>query len=344
MILFYSDYLEGAHPAVIKKLEETNLVQTPGYGKDDYCENARSLIREICDTPDADVHFLVGGTQANMTVISSVLRPYEGVLCATNGHINVHETGAVEHSGHKVLALESHDGKVCVSDVDAALSAHNGEESPEHEVKPGMLYISFPSEMGTIYSKKELNDLKAVCLKWNIPLFIDGARLGYGLSAADCDVTLAELAAMADIMYIGGTKQGALFGEAVMIRSETYKKGFRYNIKQNGGMLAKGRLLGIQFSALLENGLYFELARHADILADRIREALREKDFGFLAESRTNQVLPILPDEAIGKLEKNFGIEIWQACGNGCHAVRICTSWATTDAQADAIIEAIREL
>ena len=344
MILFYSDYLEGAHPAVIKKLEETNMTQTPGYGKDDYCGNARELIKKLCNASDADVHFLVGGTQTNMTVISSVLRPYEGVLCATNGHINVHETGAIEHSGHKVIAIEGHEGKVRAEDVDAVLCAHNSEESPEHEVKPGMLYLSFPSELGTIYSKEELNGLKAVCLKWGIPMFIDGARLGYGLEAEDCDITLSELAAIADIFYIGGTKQGALFGEAVVIRNEAYKAGFRYNIKQNGGLMAKGRLLGIQFSALLENGLYWDLARNADRIADRIREALREKGYGFLAENRTNQVLPILPDEAVEKLSENFGIEKWHSCGNGCHAVRICTSWATTDAQADAIIEAIRTL
>ena len=341
MILFYSDYLEGCHPEILRRLQETNLDQTPGYGVDDYCGKAREIIKDVCGTPNADIHFLVGGTQTNVTVISSILRPYQGALCATTGHINVHETGAIEHSGHKVLAIGGKDGKITACQVDNALSSHHGDPSYEHTVQPGMLYISFPTELGTIYSKQELLDIKEVCAKWDIPLFIDGARLGYGLTSGKCDLTIKDIAAIADVFYIGGTKQGALFGEAVVINKESLKKDFRYNIKQNGGMLAKGRLLGIQFATLFTDNLYFEIARNANRLAEKLTAAFKSKGYDMLAESPTNQVFPIISTETAERLAKDFGFEEWGRIDDTHIAVRFCTSWATTDAQIDSLIAAL---
>lgn len=341
MILFYSDYLEGAHPEILKRLAETNFDQTPGYGLDSYCDEAREIVKNVCGTPDADVHFLVGGTQTNVTVISSILRPYQGVLCASTGHINAHETGAVEHSGHKVLPLPSTDGKVSAIQVSDALESHFNDPSYEHIVQPGMLYISFPTELGTIYTKEELSGLKEVCGRWNIPLFIDGARLGYGLESSQCDVTIKDIASAADVFYIGGTKLGALFGEAVVINRESLKKDFRYCIKQNGGMLAKGRLLGIQFSTLLKDGLYFRIARNADLLAEKLTEAFKAKGYEFYAKSPTNQVFPILPMETAERLSRRFGFENWGKVDDRRIATRFCTSWATTEEQIDELISEI---
>lgn len=341
MILFYSDYLEGCHPEILKRLQETNLNQTPGYGTDEYCNQARNIIKDICGTPDADVHFLVGGTQTNATVISSVLKPYQGVLCASTGHINAHETGAVEHTGHKVLAIEGKDGKINAAQVQCALESHHSDPSYEHIVQPGMLYISYPTELGTLYSKDELLELKRVCVRWGIPLFIDGARLGYGLTSSACDLTIKDIAAIADVFYIGGTKQGALFGEAVVINKDSLKKDFRYNIKQNGGMLAKGRLLGIQFATLFTDNLYFDIAANANRLADKLKEALKSKGYDMLAESPTNQVFPILTDEKARQLAANFGFEEWGRIDDSHTAVRFCTSWATTDEQIESLTDAL---
>lgn len=341
MILFYSDYLEGCHPEILRRLTETNLEQTPGYSVDKYCNEARAIIKDVCGTPDADVHFLVGGTQTNATVIASVLRPHQGALCASTGHINVHETGAIEHSGHKVLPLEARDGKIDAAQIDAAMQSHFSDPSAEHIVQPGMLYISFPTELGTIYSKQELTEIKQVCSKWDIPLFIDGARLGYGLESSECDVTIKDIAAIADVFYIGGTKQGALFGECVVINRASIKKDFRYCIKQNGGMLAKGRLLGIQFSTLFTDGLYFRIARNADRLAEKLTDALKAKGYSLYAGSPTNQVFPILPLETAERLSVDFGFENWGKVDDTHIATRFCTSWATTDAQIDALIAAL---
>ena len=251
MIRFNCDYLEGAHPRIIEKLVETNLVQTPGYGEDEFCERARKVIREKCGVPDAYVQFLVGGTQTNLTVIASTLRPYQGVLSANTGHINAHETGAIEATGHKVLALPSEDGKITAAQVQEAYDAHWADGSHEHIVQPGMVYISHPTENGTLYTKEELKALYDTCQKLGLPLFLDGARLGYGLMSEGSDLTWKDVAAYTDVFYIGGTKVGALFGEAVVITNPALKKDFRYMIKQRGGMLAKGRLLGIQFLTLL---------------------------------------------------------------------------------------------
>ncbi len=344
MILFESDYLEGCHPRILDALRETNLEQTLGYGEDPHCAKAADMIRYIFEAPDAEVHFLVGGTQANATVISSVLRPWQGVLCAETGHINVHETGAVEHIGHKVLALPARDGKIDADQILSALEAHHSDFSREHMVQPGMVYLSLPTELGTLYTKKELQDIHQVCQDWELPLFIDGARLGYGLEASGCDILPKDLPTLADIFYIGGTKQGALFGEAVVFSNPTLAHDFRYNIKQNGGMLAKGRLLGIQFETLMNEGLYFKLARHADRLADRVRAAFRAKGFPFLVENTTNQVFPILPHAAIETLSAEFGFEIWQHVDAERDGVRFCTSWATPESAVQALEAAVRKL
>lgn len=341
MIQFQCDYSEGAHPRILERMMQTNFEQTVGYGEDHYCEMARVLVQKACGRPDADVHFLVGGTQANATVISSVLRPHQGVLCVRSGHINVHETGAIEHSGHKVLALEGTDGLLSADSVRAAMEEHLAEDGPEHTVQPGMVYISFSTEVGTVYTLSQLKELSAVCREYGLPLFIDGARMGYGLASDGCDVTLNDIADLADVFYIGGTKQGALFGEAVVIVNESLKKDFRYFIKQNGGMLAKGRLLGIQFMTLFEDGLYFELSEHAVAQAMRIRDAFASKGYRFLVESPTNQQFPILPNSEIDRLSADFKFSVWQKIDEGHTAVRFCTSWATKAEAVDALLAAI---
>lgn len=341
MIQFQCDYSEGAHPRILERMMQTNLEQTVGYGEDHYCAMARTLLQKACGREDADVHFLVGGTQANATVISSVLRPYQGVICVRTGHINVHETGAIEHSGHKVLALEGKDGLLSAESVREAMLEHINEDGPEHTVQPGMVYISFSTEVGTVYTLKQLEELAAVCREYGLPLFIDGARMGYGLASEGCDVTLQDIARLADVFYIGGTKQGALFGEAVVITNPDLKKDFRYSIKQNGGMLAKGRLLGIQFLTLFEDGLYFELSRHAVALAMKIRDAFAAKGYDFLVDSPTNQQFPILPDEELKRLAADFQFSVWKKIDDRHTAVRFCTSWATRPEAVDALLAAL---
>ena len=341
MIQFQCDYSEGAHPRILERMMQTNFEQTVGYGEDHYCAMARVLIQKACGRPDADVHFLVGGTQANTTVISSVLRPHQGVICVKTGHINVHETGAIEHSGHKVLAVEGINGLLSAESVRAVMEEHLAEDGPEHTVQPGMVYISFSTEVGTVYSLAQLKALSAVCREYDLPLFIDGARMGYGLASEGCDVTLNDIADLADVFYIGGTKQGALFGEAVVIVNDSLKKDFRYFIKQNGGMLAKGRLLGIQFLTLFEDDLYFELSQHAVAQAMRIRDAFASKGYGFLVESPTNQQFPILPNAEMERLSADFKFSVWQKVDEGHTAVRFCTSWATKAEAVDALVAAI---
>lgn len=341
MYQFQCDYSEGAHPRILEKMLQTNLQQTVGYGEDQYCEAAREVIRKAVGNERADVHFLVGGTQANATVISSILRPYQGVICASTGHINVHETGAIEHAGHKVLALPACDGLLEAGLIRQAVLSHLEEDGPEHTVQPGMVYISFSSETGTVYSLAQLRDISAVCREYSLPLFIDGARMGYGLAAEGGDVTLQDIACLADVFYIGGTKQGALFGEAVVIVNDALKKDFRYHIKQNGGMLAKGRLLGIQFLTLLEDGLYFQLSQHAVLQAMRIRDAFRAKGYQFLVESPTNQQFPILDNETMDRLSADFRFSVWQKVDSEHTAVRFCTSWATKPEAVDALIAAL---
>ena len=331
MIRFNCDYLEGAHPRILEKLVETNFVQTPGYGEDEYCERAREIIRRKIGMPNAYVQFLVGGTQTNLTVISSVLRPYQGVISAHTGHINVHETGAIESTGHKVLALPSEDGKITAAQVQEYYDAHWADESHEHIVQPGMVYISHPTENGTLYTKEELQALYETCQKLELPLFLDGARLGYGLMSEGSDLTWADVAAYTDVFYIGGTKVGALFGEAVVITNPALTKDFRYVIKQRGGMLAKGRLLGIQFQVLLEDGLYEEVAGKAVKQAMRLKEAFLEKGFPLLYDSYTNQQFPIIHKHQLEQLKENYSFELWAPMDEEYSAVRFCTSWATRD-------------
>ena len=345
MIKFDCDYLEGCHPAILELLVKTNFEQTDGYGCDRYCEKAKKLILTSCGFAGKrgknipDVHFLVGGTQTNTTVIASILRPYQGVISAVTGHINVHETGAIESTGHKVMALPSKDGKLTAEQVEKYVASCESDCNYEHIVQPGMVYISFPTENGTIYSKKELSDLREVCRRHGLPLFIDGARMGYGLTAAENDLTLSEIASLSDIFYIGGTKIGALFGEAVVITNSSFKKDFRNIIKQRGGMLAKGRLLGIQFMALFSDGLYFKLARHAVDAAEKIKAALVAKGIKFLFDSPTNQIFPIFQDEIYEKLCERFSFAFWEKTDSSHTAVRICTSWATKDEDVEKFID-----
>lgn len=342
MIRFECDYTEGAHPRILEALIRTNMEQTKGYSEDEHCENARKLIREKCGSADADVHFLVGGTQTNMTVIAAALRPHQGVVCAQSGHINVHETGAVEATGHKVLALPSEDGKITADQIKTVCDEHDHDE---HMVQPGMVYISNPTENGTLYNKKELQAISEVCKEYGLPLFLDGARLGYGLAAQGNDITLPDLAQYCDVFYIGGTKVGALFGEAVVITREALKKDFRYFIKQKGGMLAKGRLLGIQFEELFRDDLYMEVSAHADRLAMKIRKAFEDKNIPFAYDSVTNQQFPILTYEMAMKLSEKYSFMMNEAqLKKGPAMVRFCTSWATKEENVEALISDIQKL
>jgi len=344
MIRFECDYLEGAHPLILKRMEETNFEQTAGYGEDPFCAAAREKIQALCGGGDVEVHFLVGGTQMNFTVISAVLRPHQGVLAATTGHINVHETGAVEATGHKVLALPSGDGKICAEQVRMAYEAHWNDKDHEHMVQPGMVYISQPTENGTLYSKEELRALHDVCKELSLPLFLDGARLGYGLMSEANTLTLEDIAGLTDVFYIGGTKVGALFGEAVVICNPDLRRDFRYFIKQHGGMLAKGRLLGIQFDTLFTEGLYFEIAKRADELAMRLKRAFVKRGYGLRFDSYTNQQFPILPNDHIEKLKEKYSFAFWEAVDEKHSAVRFCTSWATKEEAVDGLIRDIETL
>ncbi len=344
MIRFESDYAEGAHPRILEKLILTNEEQTPGYGVDIYCDRARQLIKNLCQKDDCDVHFLVGGTQTNLIVISSILRPYQGVISAISGHINTHETGAIEATGHKVLAVESEDCKITAAQVKAVCDQHHQDAGRVHKVQPGMVYISQPTEYGTLYSLEELTNLSRVCKEYHLPLFVDGARLGYGMVSQINDVWMSDLANLCDVFYIGGTKIGALFGEAVVISNDAYKQGFRYNIKQRGGLLAKGRLLGLQFETLFEDNLYFEMSLHAVKLSMQLRQAFTEKGFELLYDSYTNQQFPILPNDVLEKLSKKYSFTYWKAIDELHSAVRLCTSWATKEEYVEQLVADIKAL
>lgn len=344
MILFQCDYNEGAHPRVLERLVNTNMEQTVGYSEDEYCDRAREIIRKKCGDASLAVHFLVGGTQANLTVIDGALRSHQGVLCADMGHINVHETGAVEACGHKVLGLPSEDGKITALQVENAYIAHIEDSSFEHMVQPKMVYISNPTEMGTIYSKAELEALYAICKKYGLYLFMDGARLGYGLAAPDNDLTFADIAANTDVFYIGGTKVGALFGEAVVISNDFLKQDFRYLIKQHGGMLAKGRLLGIQFEELMKDGLYEEMSEHAIRMAEKLRKAFDQMGYSYLVPNRTNQIFVIMPDEVLEKIKGEIGYSYQQRVDENHSAVRFCTSWATKEENVEYLISKLSEV
>ncbi len=340
MIRFESDYLEGAVPEIMSRLIETNYEQTAGYGADPYCRAAREKIKLECNAFDADVHFLVGGTQANLTVISAALRPHQGVMAAETAHVEVHETGAVEATGHKVVTLPTADGKINAADVRDFVLRHRADESFEHIVQPAMVYISQPTELGTVYTLSELEALSGVCRELGLLLFADGARLSCAL-ACEGTPTLPELARLCDVFYIGGTKHGALFGEAVVIINEALKKDFRYIIKQRGGMFAKGRLLGLQFDTLFTDGLYYRIGRREVAQAARLRAALEAKGIAFACPSPTNQLFPILSREQLDALSGKYSFFVQSPLPGGGAVVRFCTSWASKESDIDALISDI---
>ena len=339
MIRFNCDYLEGAHPRIIEKLTETNFVQTPGCGEDEYCERARAIIREKCGAPEAYVQFLVGGTQTNTTVIASVLRPYQGVLSANTGHINAHETGAIEATGHKVLALPSEDGKVTAAQVQEAYEEHWADASHEHIVQPGMVYISHPTENGTLYKKEELKSLYETCKKLDLPLFLDGARLGYGLMSEGTDITWEDLAAYTDVFYIGGTKVGAMFGEAVVITKKDLIPHFFTMIKQHGALLAKGFLLGVQFDILFTDNLYFEISKDAIETAMYLKQKMLEKGHKLYLDSPTNQQFFIVENEKLKEWDSKVGYCFIEKYDSTHTVVRFATSWATKMDDVERLIE-----
>lgn len=338
MILFTSDYTEGCHEKILAALSKTNMEQTIGYGQDEYCEKAKEKIKDAFSLNHSDIHFLVGGTQTNTTVISSVLKPYQGVISPDTGHINVHETGAIESRGHKVISVPNSDGKLSANQIQKLYNSHISDESKEHTVMPKMAYISFPTETGTIYSKSELNNIYETCKKCGIYLFIDGARLGYGLASEKCDISPSDLEDLCDVFYVGGTKVGALFGEALVITNDHLKPDFRYMIKQCGGMLAKGRLLGIQFTELFTDGLYFNISKHAVRLAVKLKEAFIEKGYRLYADSYTNQQFVILSNSKANELKDEFGFELSQKTSESESVYRFCTSWATKEENIEKLI------
>ena len=332
-VSFTCDYCEGAHPRILQRLAETNFIQEPGYGFDSFSKSARSRIREATGCPDADVFFLTGGTQTNATVIDSLLHGFEGVIAANTGHIAVHESGAVEFGGHKVITLTGKEGKLDADTLNAYLEAFFADEAWEHMVIPGMVYISFPTEYGTIYSRSELQSLKAVCTRYKLPLFIDGARLGYGLASPACDITLPELAQLCDVFYIGGTKVGALCGEAVVFPRGNAPAHFFTTVKQHGALLAKGRLCGVQFDTLFTDGLYMQISRNAIDKAMELKRIFEAKEIPFYIDSPTNQQFPIMTQKDLAPLEGKVLYEVWEHLPDGRLVTRFATSWATTSGQ-----------
>ena len=313
----------------------THLIRQPGYGNDDFCRSAADKIRAACGCPEAEVYFISGGTQTNQVVISSLLRSYEGVLSAVSGHVNGHEAGAIEYSGHKVLALPQHEGKIDSAELEAWIKSFYADESHEHMVFPGMVYLSHPTEYGTLYSKAELERISQVCRSHDLPLFLDGARLGYGLMSRETDLRLEDIARLCDVFYIGGTKVGALCGEALVFTHNNAPAHFPTLIKQRGAMLAKGRLLGVQFDALFTDGLYFAIGSHAIEKAERLKQMFRQRGYDFYIQSPTNQQFVILPDEKAEELRQHVRFTVWEKTDERRTVARFCTSWATTDEELD---------
>ena len=337
MLSFASDYTEGAHEKVLQRFIETNMEQLPGYGSDHFCLEAKEKIKEAVGNPDADVWFLTGGTQTNEIVIDAMLAKYEGVVSAVTGHISAHEAGAVEFNGHEVLTLPAREGKISAADLKDFVATFYADENHEHMVFPGMVYISYPTEYGTLYSKKELEDIYLVCKEYEMPLFIDGARLGYGLMSKGCDLTLKELAKLCDVFYIGGTKVGALCGEAVVFTKNNTPKHFLTSIKQHGALLAKGRLLGVQFDTLFTDNLYFEISKNAIERADELRAVLEEKGYRFAVNSPTNQIFVIVENEKLKELQRNVVVGFWEKYDDTHTVIRFATSWATTREQIEEV-------
>lgn len=335
---FECDYLEGAHPLILERLVATNMEKTPGYTEDSYCEEARRKIRQACGCPDAEVYFLVGGTQTNATVIDALLRPYEGVVATETGHINQHEAGAIEAGGHKVLPIPHQEGKMEAETLNRYLKNFFADEAYTHMVNPGMVYLSHPTEYGTLYTRSELEAIAAVCKEYHLPLFLDGARLGYGLAAEETDVTLETVASVCDVFYIGGTKVGALFGEAVVFPRPGVVKQFFTIVKRHGALLAKGRLLGIQFDTLFTDGLYLKISRHAIEMAARLRQALTDKGYTFFIRPQTNQLFVSLPMKKADELSRKVRFSVWEKHEDHTVVVRFATSWATKPEDIDELI------
>lgn len=331
MLSFESDYIQGAHEKILQRLIETNMKALPGYGSDKYCESAKEKIRQACACEEAEIFFLTGGTQTNEIIIGTMLAPYEGVIAAKTGHVSVHEAGAIEHTGHKVLELPQHNGKLDAKEVKQYLETYWADGNHEHMVFPGMVYISHPTEYGTLYTKAELEELADVCRSYQIPLFLDGARLGYGLMSNDTDVTLPMIAGYCDVFYIGGTKVGALCGEAVVFPKRNMPKHFLTMVKQNGALLAKGRLLGVQFDTLFTDDLYYEISKHAIKMAEDLKRLFREKGYRFYLDSPTNQQFIILEDSQMQKLQQEVAFSFWEKYDESHTVVRFATSWATTE-------------
>lgn len=338
-LYFASDYMEGAHPAIMQRLAETNLEKSAGYGADDFSESARNRIRKACGAADADVYFLAGGTQANAVMIDAILRPYQGVIAANSGHISLHEAGAIEFCGHKVLQLEHENGKITASAIENFVDAFWQDENHEHMVMPGMVYISQPTEYGTLYTLHELKEISSVCRKNKILLYMDGARLAYALACPENDVTLKDIASLCDVFYIGGTKCGTLFGEAVVIPKHDLIPHLFTIIKQHGALLAKGRIAGIQFDTLFTDGLYEEIGKTAIEAADRIRKALAEKGYQTAFHSPTNQIFVVLNQDRYEALTANVELAFWEHTDDGRTIMRIATSWATTQEDVDKLID-----
>ncbi len=333
MLSFECDYNYGAHPAILERLAKENETAYPGYGEDVICDSAKEKIKKACNCPDATVYFTVGGTQTNQIVIDTLLDNYQGVVAATTGHVEVHEAGAIEYTGHKVLTVPSYDGKMKAEDLKNLLATFYADSSYDHMVFPGMVYISFPTEYGTVYTKEEMAELHSICKEYEIPLFVDGARLGYGLAAVEemGGLTLETLAQNCDVFYIGGTKVGALFGEAIVYTGAFRPKHMITQIKQHGALLAKGWLLGIQYDTLFTNDLYLEISRHAMKQAKKLVAALTEKGYEFFLNSPTNQIFVVLSDEKLHALEKEVRFSVWEKTDATHTVVRFATSWATTD-------------
>lgn len=344
MYFFQNDYNAMCHPKVLEHIMNHANIRMDGYGQDEACGRAATLIRKLCKDDRLAVHFLSGGTQTNLTVISAVLRPYQGVIAASSGHISEHETGAIEATGHKILPLPSSDGKISAAQIQQVVSDHYTPDGPgvEHTPQPKLVYLSLSTELGTVYSLTELEMISHVCKQNALFLFVDGARLGYGLCAKDCDITMADMARLCDVFYIGGTKQGAMFGEAVVISNPEIAKDFRYMIKQRGGMLAKGWLMGLQFEALLKDGLYFDLSKTANAFADQIRSALAECGCELPVVNQTNQVFAILSDAILDAISNDFKFTEWMRVDQSHRMVRFCTSWSTTEEEVNALCSVIR--
>ena len=340
MVSFECDYIAGAHPEILKRLAETNMEPLPGYGMDQYSESAKEKIRAACGCPDAEVEFLVGGTQTNAVVISTMLRDWEGVIAADSGHVSVHESGAIEFTGHKVIQIPAKNGKLEASAVRRVLDNFNNDVTHDHMVFPGMVYISHPTEPGTLYSKAELEELSALCREYEIPLYLDGARLGYGLMSSASDLTLKDIARLADVFYIGGTKVGALCGEAVVFTKNNRPAHFMTSVKKRGALLAKGRLLGIQFDTLFTDDLYFKISRHAIEMAERVKEIIKEKGWQVYMDSPTNQQLILMTEEEMAELGKTVIFDRWGIYDDTRTIVRLATSWSTSEEDIRALAEA----